>query len=95
MDLRNEAITDHRAVREYTAEPLDEQTIRLLIADAVQAPSVINEQPWTLTVVRDQAPLNRASLQAKAHMWRPRRQAYIARAARRFAGVGGSRGIKF
>ena len=68
MDLRNEAITDHRAVREYTAEPLDEQTIRLLIADAAQAPSAINEQPWTFTVVPDRALLNRASHQAKAHM---------------------------
>ena len=34
MDL-SEAIAGRRAVREYTAEPVDEQTIRLLIADAV------------------------------------------------------------
>lgn len=67
MDL-SEAIAGRRAVREYTAEPVDEQTIRLLIADAVQAPSAINEQPWTFTVVRDQAMLGRASQQAKAHM---------------------------
>jgi nitroreductase len=67
MDLR-EAITGRRAVREFTAEPVDEQTIRLLIADAVQAPSAINEQPWTFTVVRDQALLDRVSRQAKAHM---------------------------
>jgi nitroreductase len=67
MDL-SEAIAGRRAVREYTVAPVDERTIRLLIADAVQAPSAINEQPWTFTVVRDQALLDRASRQAKAHM---------------------------
>lgn len=67
MDL-SEAIAGRRAVREYTAEPVDKQTIRLLIADAIQAPSATNEQPWTFTVVRDQAVLDRASQQAKAHM---------------------------
>ena len=67
MDL-SEAIAGRRAVREYTTEPVDEQTIRRLIADAVQAPSAINEQLWTFTVVRDQALLDRASVQAKAYM---------------------------
>lgn len=67
MDV-SEAIAGRRAVRDYTSEPVDEQTIRLLIADAVQAPSAINEQPWTFTVVRDQALLDRASREAKAHM---------------------------
>ena len=56
-----------RAVRDYTAVPVDEQTIGLLIADAVQAPSAIDEQPWAFTVVRDQALLDRASSEAKAH----------------------------
>jgi nitroreductase len=67
MEL-SEAINGRHSVREYTAEPVDEQTIRLLIADAIQAPSAIDEQPWTFTVVRDQALLDRASQQAKAHM---------------------------
>jgi nitroreductase len=67
MDLR-EAIAGRHSVRAYTAEPVDEQTIRLLIADAVQAPSAINEQPWSFTVVRDQTLLDRVSKAAKAHM---------------------------
>jgi len=67
MDL-SEAIAGRRAVREYTAEPVDQQTIRLLIADAVMAPSAINEQPWTFTVVRDQDLLDRVSREAKAYV---------------------------
>ena len=64
----NEAITGRRAVREYTSDAVDEQTIRLLIEAAVQAPSAVNQQPWTFTVVRDQAVLDRVSAKAKAHM---------------------------
>ena len=66
MDI-SEAIAGRRSVRDYTAEPVDEQTIRRLIIEAVQAPSAIDEQPWSFTVVRDQALLDRASDRAKAH----------------------------
>jgi nitroreductase len=67
MEL-SEAITGRRTVREYTSEGVDEQTIRRLIDAAVQAPSAVNEQPWTFTVVRDQATLDRLSRDAKSHM---------------------------
>jgi nitroreductase len=67
MDLTN-AIAGRRAVREYTAESVDEQTIRHLIEAAVQAPSAVNQQPWMFTVVRDQAVLDRISGNAKSHM---------------------------
>ena len=67
MDI-SEAIAGRRAVRDFTSEPVDEATLRALIADAVQAPSAINEQPWIFTVVRDQALLDRASVKAKALM---------------------------
>ncbi len=67
MDL-NEAITGRRAVREYTAQDVDERTIRRLINAAVQAPSAVNQQPWTFTVVRDQGVLDRVSREAKSHM---------------------------
>ena len=69
MDLR-EAIYTRRAVREYTAEPVDEKTIRELIDAAIQAPSAVNQQPWSFCVVRDQAVLARISHEAKAHMLR-------------------------
>lgn len=62
------AIAGRRAMRNYTAEPLDEATIRQLIDAAIQAPSAMNRQPWTFTVVRDQALLDRVSADAKTHM---------------------------
>jgi nitroreductase len=67
MDVRD-AIAGRRAVREYTAAEVDEATIRVLIEEAAQAPSAVNEQPWAFTVVRDQALLDRVSQGAKAHM---------------------------
>jgi nitroreductase len=67
MDL-NEAITGRRAVREYTAQVVDEHVVDRLIDAAIQAPSAVNQQPWTFTVVRDQTILDRISRDAKSHM---------------------------
>ena len=67
MELE-EAIHRRRAVRAFTAEPVDEATLRRLIAAAVQAPSAVNEQPWFFSVVRDKALLARISREAKAHL---------------------------
>jgi nitroreductase len=67
MELE-QAISGRRAVREYTKEAVDEGTLRRLIGAAILAPSAVNEQPWTFTVVRDQAVLDRLSREAKAHM---------------------------
>ena len=67
MDL-NVAVTGRRAVREYTAQAVDEKSIRALINAAIQAPSAVNQQPWTFTVVRDQSVLDRISREAKSHM---------------------------
>jgi len=67
MDI-NVAISGRRSVREYTSQPIDEGTIRRLIDAAVLAPSAVNQQPWTFTVVRDQALLDSLSREAKAYM---------------------------
>ncbi len=67
MDIK-QAIAGRRAVRDYSAQAVDERTIRDLIEAAAQAPSAVNQQPWTFTVVRDQAVLDRISRDAKAHM---------------------------
>lgn len=69
MDL-NEAMTTRRAVRAYRPDAVDDATIRALIDAAIQAPSAMNEQPWTFTVVRSQPLLDRISQEAKAHMLR-------------------------
>jgi len=66
MDLK-EALYSRRAVRMYEAAAVDERTIQSLIDAAIQAPSAINEQPWSFTVVRDRALLARISDAAKAY----------------------------
>jgi nitroreductase len=63
-----EAITGRRSIREYKRESIDEKTIRRLIEAATRAPNAVNQQPWTFTVVRDQALLNQLSRDAKAYM---------------------------
>jgi nitroreductase len=67
MDIK-EAIFTRRSVRDFTAETVDEKTIRELIEAAVQAPSAVNQQPWSFCVVRDRALLGKISNEAKAHM---------------------------
>jgi len=67
MDLK-EAIYTRRAVREYTAELIGEDTIRSLIDAAIQAPTAVNQQPFAFCVVRDKALLAEISRQAKAPM---------------------------
>jgi len=67
MDV-NAAIFGRRSVREYTAQSVDERTIRRLIEAALHAPNAVNLQPWTFTVVRDQGLLDRISRDAKRYM---------------------------
>ena len=69
MDLM-ETIYSRRAVREFTAEPVDDKALRQLIDAAVQAPSAVNQQPWSFFVVQDKALLARISREAKSHMLR-------------------------
>jgi nitroreductase len=69
MELK-EAIYGRRAVREYTAEAVDENQLRSLIESAIQAPSAVNQQPWLFTVLRDAALLSEISDKAKAYMLR-------------------------
>jgi len=67
MDLKD-AIYNRRAVREYTTQPVDENTILTLIDAAIQAPSAMNQQPWSFCIVRDRSVLDTISREAKAHM---------------------------
>ena len=67
MDI-NEAISGRRSARDFTDKAVDDETIRRLIDAAVRAPSASNEQPWTFTVVRDQALLDRVSEEAKSYL---------------------------
>ncbi len=69
MDLE-QAIYSRRAVREYTDESVSKTTLRRLIDAAIQAPSAVNEQSWSFTVVQDRQLLERISTDSKAHMLR-------------------------
>jgi nitroreductase len=46
-----EALFTRRAVREYTAEPVTEEQINLILSAAMHAPSACNQQPWHFVVV--------------------------------------------
>jgi len=65
MDI-NEAIFGRHSTREFTADTVEEKTIRRLIDAAAHAPNASNEQPWSFIVVRDQEVLQRISTQAKS-----------------------------
>jgi nitroreductase len=67
MEL-NEAIFGRRATREYTKQTVDDATVEQLIAAGVHAPSAVNHQPWTFTVVRNQGILDLLSRDAKSHV---------------------------
>jgi nitroreductase len=67
MEL-NEAIFGRRATREYTKQTVDDATVEQLIAAGVHAPSAVNQQPWTFTVVRNQGILDLLSRDAKSHV---------------------------
>lgn len=69
MDLE-QAIYARRAVREYTDESVSKATLRQLIDAAIQAPSAVNEQSWSFTVVQDRRLLERISTQSKDYMLR-------------------------
>jgi nitroreductase len=67
MEL-TDAILKRRSVRDYRTDPLPKETITRLIEAAIHAPSAINQQPWSFSVVRDTRLLDRISHDAKAHM---------------------------
>jgi nitroreductase len=63
-----EAIFHRRAVREYISEPVDREALISLVDAAIQAPSAVNQQPWSFAIVRDQNLLDRISRESKKHM---------------------------
>jgi nitroreductase len=52
MELR-EAIRTNGTVRDFTGEPVDDDTITSILDDARFAPSGGNRQPWRVAVVKD------------------------------------------
>jgi len=63
-----EAIGTRRSVRDYLPDAVSKEAIEQLIEAAIRAPSAVNRQPWSFTVVRDGALLDQISERAKAYM---------------------------
>ena len=48
-------ILKRRSIRKYTAEPVSDELVDLLLRAAMAAPSARNQQKWQFVVVREQA----------------------------------------
>jgi nitroreductase len=53
-----EAISTRRSVREFSDQPVSEETIDKILHAAMQAPSAHNEQPWHFIVINDRTILD-------------------------------------
>ena len=48
-----DAIHSQRAIREFSDQPVSDESIEQLIQAAIRAPSASNKQPWHFLVIRD------------------------------------------
>jgi len=53
-DATMKVIQDRRSVREFTAEPISDHELDMILEAARQAPSGENAQPWRFIVVKDE-----------------------------------------
>ena len=54
-------IFERKSVRQYTTQPVDRQTIELLVRAAMAAPSAKNRQPWSFIAITEKKMLNQLS----------------------------------
>jgi nitroreductase len=64
MKLKD-AIYTRRSVRDYAGRDVDKATVMALLRAAVQAPSAVNQQPWTFIVIQDRSLLKSYSDKTK------------------------------
>ncbi|MGW0802455.1 nitroreductase family protein [Nonomuraea sp. NPDC002799] len=64
-------IRTRTVVRQYTAEPVSDATVRTLVAAMTAAPSASNLQAWAFVVVRDQARVRSVRAFAPGMVGRP------------------------
>ena len=50
-----EALLTRRSIRKFTADPVSDEDLRLVLKAAMCAPSAHNKQPWHFILVRDKA----------------------------------------
>jgi nitroreductase len=63
-----DAISNRRAVRGYSVEPVKEKTVQFLIEQSTLAPSAVNAQPWAFVVIQKPDTLKKISDRAKEAM---------------------------
>ena len=56
-----DALLGRRSIRSYTAEPVSDEHVELLLRSAMAAPSAGNQQPWRFIVCREKERLVRLS----------------------------------
>ena len=59
------AIRYRRSVRDYTRQTVEKNVIHMLLDAAVQAPTAMDEEPWSFAVIQDKKVLDRLSESAK------------------------------
>jgi nitroreductase len=64
----HEAIYQRRAVRHFRPEEVEVEAVQRLLEAAVQAPSVLNQQPWAFGVFHGRQRLEAWSDRAKGHL---------------------------
>ena len=52
-----ECIMTRTSIRQYTAQPVEEEKIEAMLRAGMAAPTAVNAQPWHFVVVSDQAKL--------------------------------------
>lgn len=60
-----EAIRSRRSIRKFTADAIDEETLRQIIEMGTWAPSGLNNQPWKFVIVRSPSLKDALSRQTK------------------------------
>ncbi|HPZ08441.1 MAG TPA: nitroreductase family protein [Candidatus Eremiobacteraeota bacterium] len=55
-------ITSRRSIRKFTAEPVSEEDLTVILKCAMAAPSARNARPWSFVVVQKRETLNKLSL---------------------------------
>ena len=54
-----ENIFARKSVRTYTPQPIEKETVDLLVKAAMAAPTAVNKQPWAFVVVDDRKVLDK------------------------------------
>ncbi len=62
------ALASRRAVREFRPDPVSPEVLKELAEAAVLAPSYMNLQPWSFTIVSDPAAVSRMGLEAGQYL---------------------------